>query len=348
MPSALPAPTPSALLTQWTPQPLVIAVAVLVAVWYLRAARRWRPPVAHGQGPDGTGPDGPARAHSQRQAEGHAPDGPAGGRWPVRHTIVFLLGLATLIWATCGGFGAYSTSLFWAWVSKALTVWLVAPAILLSGQPLRLARADGRMHRALGSLPVRIFGSPFVAPATVPLLSAVLFFGPVPTWAVQAPVFGWALDLVLLLLGTVALVPLLGPDRAETSLGFAVALIFGMIELTLDAVPGIVMRLSTHPVTGFWEYRAMHSWSPAPVSDQSRAGAILWMIAEGIDLPFLWMAFRKWHRLDAKEAAEVDAVLEAERAARQALSPEPGAEPDRDAPWWLADPQMRERFQRRG
>ena len=60
-------------------------------------------------------------------------------------------------------------------------------------------------------------------------------------------------------------------------------------------------------------------------------------MAEIIDLPFVVLVFRRWVRVDARDAAKVDAVLEAERSAR-------GAETDE--PWWMSDPAMRDRLKR--
>lgn len=306
-----PAPSISALFTEWTWQPLAIAAALGVAVWYVRATARLE-------------------------------------AWPARRTVACLLGLALLIWSACGFFGAYSASLYWVWASRVLIVWLVVPAVVLAGKPLHLVRPDGPVNRLLRSAAARVIGHPLVAPATVPVLSAVLFFGPVPAWAVQAPPFAWALDLVLCALGLLALAPLLGPDRQESGLAVGGALIIGMVELILDAIPGIVLRLSTHLVTGFWDHRATYAWSPTPLHDQQRAGAIVWVVAEALDLPFLVLAFRRWLRADANDAAQIDAVLDAERAARQAVTPQPGADADRDAPWWLSDPEMQRRLHRRG
>jgi hypothetical protein len=65
-------------------------------------------------------------------------------------------------------------------------------------------------------------------------------------------------------------------------------------------------------------------------------------VAELLDLPFLILVFRQWLKADEKDAADIDAVLDAERAAR-------GEESDdetRDAPWWLSDPTMQDRLRR--
>ena len=72
-------------------------------------------------------------------------------------------------------------------------------------------------------------------------------------------------------------------------------------------------------------------------------------MAEVIDLPFLVLAFRRWSRADARDAAQVDAVLEAERLAQRAMRAESERSEvtvERDAPWWENDPAMQERLRR--
>jgi hypothetical protein len=60
--------------------------------------------------------------------------------------------------------------------------------------------------------------------------------------------------------------------------------------------------------------------------------------------------FRRWLQADARDAAAVDAVLEAERAAREALDPvAPGEAADlTDVPWWVNDPAMQRRLRGQG
>lgn len=325
MSSALPAPSAATLFTQWTVEPLAIALAIAAAFCYLRAVRR-------------------ARA--------------AGRTWSDGRTAVFLLGIALLIWTTCGFLGAYADSLYWAWTARVLAIWLVIPAVLLAGRPLHLVglvSRDGLGRRLLRTPPARILGHPFIAPGIVPVLSAVLFFGPVAGWALQAPVFGWVLDLALLTLGTVALVPMLGPDDRTGGLAAGAALAVGVLELILDAIPGIALRLQTHLVTSYFSYVQVHSWSPEHLRDQQLAGATLWVVAEVLDLPFLILAFNRWFRADARDAAEIDAVLEAQRAARAALTGSGAAAStsgvghtdgvgEADAPWWLTDSEMQRRL----
>lgn len=314
---ALDHPAPTALLTGWTLQPVAVLVAVLLAVAYFRGVRR------------------------------------LGRPWSRGRSVVFVLGLVALIWTTCGFLGVYAGSLYWVWTTQTLVLWLAVPILVLWGHPVQLARAvsgrGGRVDRVLRSRPVRMVSNPLVGPALVPILSGVLFFGPVPAWAIRSDVGGWAVQLVLLAVGALMVLPLVGVDEEASSLAVGLSLAIGSFELVLDALPGVILRLHTGLVTSWFEHRAIHSWTPNALHDQQVAGAVLWCVAEIIDLPFLVLVFRRWQRADARDAAHVDAVLEAERHARKAILVDADAGPvtDRDVPWWVSDPSMQRRLRRR-
>lgn len=311
---------PSALITHWTVQPLAIVVVALLAFGYLRAVRRV-------------------------------------DSWPRRRSAAFVAGLVVLTWTTCGYPQVYGSSLYWVWTSQTLLIWLGVPILVLGGRPVHLARAaragNPRIERFLASRFARVAGNPLVGPALVPALSAVLFFGPLPGWAIEYPAVGWLLQIVLLAIGALMVLPLVGLEENASSMAVGFSLAIGSFELVLDVLPGVILRLHSGIVTSWFGHRVRHSWSPQPLHDQRVAGAVLWCVAELIDLPFMYLVYRRWLRADARDAAQVDAVLEAERAARQGARPADeaqSAEPDldRDVPWWLSDPAMAQRLRRGG
>lgn len=312
--AALPRPGLSALAGQWSAQPIALAAVVALTGWYLIAAHRL-------------------------------------GGWPARRTVAFLAGIIMLAWTTCGFPQAYARSLYLVWTAQTLALLLLIPVVLMAGQPLVLARrrsGHGWAARISRSRPARIAANPLVGPAAVLVLSAVLFFGPLPGWAVGVPVFGWILQLTLVAIGAAIALPLVTTDDdTHGSLAIGLALAIGMVELILDAIPGIVLRLSTHTTTSYFTHRRNWPWSPHPLHDQQLAGAVLWCVAEAIDLPFLALLFRRWVRADRAEAAQVDAVLTAEQAARAGLEdPIQHATADGATLWWHTDPNLRDRFRR--
>lgn len=316
MTHALPAPAVSGLLTHWSWQPVALLAAVLLGGWYARSVRTLR-------------------------ASGRA--------WQLGRSVVFGLGLALFVWTTCGFLQAYASSLFWAWTTQTLVLLLIVPLLILLGQPLQLARLrtgrDGLVHRLLRSRPGRFLANPLVGPALVPLLSAVLFFGPLPAWAIEARPFGWALPVLLIVIGGLIVLPLVDADEDPSSLAVGLALAIGSFELVLDAIPGIALRLHSSLVSSYFDHRPSRSWSPSPLHDQQIAGAVLWCVAELIDLPFLLLVFRRWLRADARDAAAADAILDAERLARGGMGDDaPGAAAD--VPWWISDPAMQKRLRR--
>jgi cytochrome c oxidase assembly factor CtaG len=237
------------------------------------------------------------------------------------------------------------------WTAQTLALLFVVPLVVLAGQPVELARRRagdrGLVDRVLRSRFGRVLANPLVGPTVIPVLSVVLFFGPLPGWAVGVAPVGWVLQLVVVGIGALIAFPLVGLDADEVALAVGLALIIGMVELIVDAIPGIVLRLQTHVATTFFAHRAVHPWSPRPLHDQQIAGATLWCVAEIIDLPFLVLMFRRWLRADRREALAADAVLDAERLVRGIVPRQPttrSGEGAVDAPWWLTDPALRDRF----
>jgi cytochrome c oxidase assembly factor CtaG len=312
--SAIPEFSAAALFEQWYFQPVAVVVAVVAIGYYwrgLRALRRRSIP------------------------------------WPRGRVVLFGLGMALFVWASCGAAQVYSRALFSVWTGQLLTLLLIVPAVVMAGQPVELGRLVSGPNslgvRFLRSPLGRTLASPLVGPVIIPVLSVLLFFGPVPGWSLAAPGFAWGLQLAVAIIGAMIVLPLVASDDDRGSLAVGLAMAIGFLELLLDAIPGIVLRLQTHLSSNYFDHRLVQSWSPTPLHDQQWGGGVLWCAAEVLDLPFLILVFRRWMRADARDAREIDSVLEAERIVAthgdDKASPAPG-----DQPWWLNDPTMRERF----
>lgn len=311
--TALPAPGLGPAVTAWTWQPVAILATLAFVWWYVRGVRRL-------------------------QADGRA--------WPGRRWAWLGLGLLVGLWAACGFWQVYDGALYWVWTAQVLILWLLVPSLLLMAQPLQLALAvhgnGSRLARALRSRIGRLLRNPLITPPLVPLLSGLLFFGPVPRWGAFTA-GGWFIELALVLLGAVILLPLLGLEQPTSTLAMGLTLAIGCVELVVNAIPGVVLRMRHSLVSSYFDQRTLHPWSQSHLADQHAAGSMLWVIAELLVVPFLLIVFRQWLRADARDAAAMDAVLDAEHAARAALREQAGTG-DADVPWWVSDPQWQQRM----
>lgn len=291
----------------WTLQPLAILLAAAAGYWYLVRLRQL------------------ARA---------------GAHWSSGRTASFAGGLLLVLLVSCGPATHYGRSIYWIWTSQSLTLLLLAPLPLMCGQPIELARAcnpDGPLPRWADSAAGRWFSSPLVGPAVMPLVCIAALFGPVPGWAAGFGPAGWLVQALLVLIGSVIVLPLVAAENTLSSIAVGVAVFVGFFELLIDAVPGIVLRLSTHPASSFFDHRHPIAGAPSWLHDQQIGGGVLWCVAELLDLPFLLLVFRRWIKADAREAAVIDAQLDEQQLDRPA---EDGGE----QPWFLDDPRMRDRF----
>lgn len=323
--------TARSLLTSWTFDPLAIAGVTLLGAAYLAGILRIR----------------------------HA-----GGRWPAGRTVTFgVAGLGGILAVTVGCVGRYAHTLFWARTLQVSVLLFVAPAFLALGRPLTLAaealppRAAGRLAAARRSRPARIALNPMVGPLLLPVLCGLMFFTGIWAASLRHQVGYELLNAALVVIGTMVALPLAGEGADLPSTSIALVLLVGFVELLVDAIPGIVLRLRTSLIAPTYYPRPHHGWGPGPLADQRIGGAILWGVGEAIDLPFLALLVIRWIRADEREAARIDRELDTiSRQGTTGVPARPDAghavtaddtitagdldrmlEPDRDVPWWEVD-----------
>ena len=256
-----------------------------------------------------------------------------GLQWPVRRTVAWVAGIATLVVITVGGLGAHAHTLLWVYTVQVLTLLLGTPVLLAYGRPLALAadaltpRASAWVLQARSGALLRLASNPAIGPLVVPIVLSVIFFSPVLTVTLEHSWAYYLLQFVLVGIGLIIAIGLVG-DGAErdSSLALAATVAIAFIELLFDAVPGIVLRLRTHLVaTAYWT-RVHQGHRLSALTDQQHAGASLWFIAEFADLPFLLIVIRRWIRVDQLDAVRIDRELDA------------ASSPEFTTPWWETDP----------
>ncbi|NJC73477.1 cytochrome c oxidase assembly protein [Planosporangium thailandense] len=318
-----PPPTLAGAASAWRLDPLLLAVALLAAVGYLA---------------------GVARVHR------------AGGRWPVARTAVFVgLGLTGLAVSALGWPEVYAPVLFSVYAGQVMLLLLVVPFLLALGRPIGLAQAAlgptgrARLTAALDSRWARFFTVPVVSPLLLAAVPFLIFFTPLYRFSLTHAALLSILHLLLLALGAAVLLPVWESDTVDARIPYVIVTLFAFIELLADAVPGIVIRLDTHPIAAGYFAMLARPWGPSPIHDQQLGGDLMWCVGEAIDLPFIVMLLVQWVRSDARDAVRVDRELDAIDAAERAAvgagpigagpvgADDAGSDDGMTRPWWEAD-----------
>lgn len=181
-----------------------------------------------------------------------------------------------------------------------LAIVVVIPSEWLSGQ---------RFVAAL-----RYLDHPLIAPLGLPIVLGVFFFTGIWAAVLQSSAIYVLSYPVLLAIGLLLHIGIPGISRVRTATVFAFLFLVSMIELLLDAVPGIVMMLTSHVLNlPYWlSVSPVGSTLESLAGQQRVGGGLLLLIAELMDLPVLAVTVARWVQADAREAREIDAYLDAQ------------------------------------
>ncbi|AUG31239.1 cytochrome c oxidase assembly protein [Microbacterium hominis] len=243
-----------------------------------------------------------------------------GVAWPAHRAVLFFtLGLGSYAVIELGFLGTWSAELRWAFVARIALLLMAVPGLVSLGRPLDLLRAglsadgrrrldailDGRVFRVLGNA---MFATLFVA------VVFCVFLTPLAGILRTSPVIGEAIGVVALVIGLLLVVPLMALTGIHTSTFLAVEFLLAFVELVIDSIPGILLRLNDTVVDGVAAATGA-GWWPNPLHDQHLAGDLLWFIAEVADVPILIILLVRWGRRDRVEAAGFDALTDEEHDA---------------------------------
>lgn len=280
-------PPSDALLTTWRADPVTLVVLVAATISYALGIRR-------------------AARH--------------GVVWPRRRTVLFFaLGLGSYAVVELGFLGAWSAQLRWAFTARIALLLLAVPALIALGKPVELARAGmgeagrDRLDGVLSGRTARILGNAMFLTLFTAAVFCV-FLTPIVGVLRTSPVIGEAIGAVTVVVGLALMVPMMALTSLHASTFLAIEFLLAFVELVIDSIPGILMRLNDTVIDGITTATGS-GWWPNPLHDQHLAGDLLWFIAEAADVPVLILLLMRWARRDRAEAADFDALTDAEHDA---------------------------------
>ncbi|MCT9819558.1 bifunctional copper resistance protein CopD/cytochrome c oxidase assembly protein [Microbacterium sp. W1N] len=241
-----------------------------------------------------------------------------GDRWPIYRTVLWVAGMLTLLWVTCGPINAYQDYLFSMHMVGHMLLSMAIPMMLVFGAPVTLAarairkRDDGT--RGGREWILWAVHTPFANVITHPLFAAAMFIGSL--WAFYyTDLFRWSLyDHIghewmiahFLVSGYLFVQSLVGIDPVPLRYPYPFRLLTLIGVMAMHAFFGISIMMSSGLFVAEWFGSMGRTWGGTPLDDQYLGGGIAWSIGE---IPTLILAMTvaiQWSRNDQRTQRRAD------------------------------------------
>jgi cytochrome c oxidase assembly factor CtaG len=233
--------------------------------------------------------------------------------------------------ATESGIGSYDDVLFWDHMVQHLMLIMIAPALLIFGQPITLLLHASR--NPLHTWVKRILRSRVASFLTWPVFGCVAYAVAIT----GAHLTGFA-NLVesnqvvhnvehagFLMIGYLFFLPILGREPIRWRLSYPVRFVILVLLMPVDTFTGLVLGYGSASSPGV-PVGPRPAWAPPPVSDLHTGGAVMWVGGDGIMFGLMMLVFLMWS-MDGRAATSGHGWLEAARRASLANLVATHAEP---------------------
>ena len=281
----------SAVFTHWQLAPVVTGGSAVLAVLY------------------GWGVARVARRHPARP-------------WPLWRAALFGAGLLVVVFATQSGLGVYDDLLFYDHMIQHIMLLMVAPPLLIAGQPLTLLLHASR--NPLHTWAKRVIRSRVASFLTWPVFGAVAYALAVMaahlTAIASATERGgaWhnAEHALFVVIGYLFYLPILGTEPIRWRLSYPIRFVLLVLLMPIDTFTGVALGYASAHSPGV-PAGPRPGWAPSAVSDVHSGGAVMWIAGDAIMFALMMIVFLMWAR---NERATVSGRSFFERARRENLA----------------------------
>ena len=258
--------------------------------------------------------------------------------WPIRRTIWWAAGVASVLLVTVTGIDGYGMELFSVHMVQHMTLSMLSPVFLVLGAPVTLllralpSKPGGRIN--LRKLILRLLHSGLAGFFTHPVVTITLFlmslyglyFTPAfdflmgSMWGHNVMLIHFLLIGMLYFWGVMGVDP--SPRQARRGMRRDSAPVLRIFELFITvpfhAFFGVIVMMSVSLIVHFYSTPNMH-WGITPLADQGLGGGIAWGFTELPTLIVLGVLFLQWQRSESRHELtsnrKADANGDADRVA---------------------------------
>jgi cytochrome c oxidase assembly factor CtaG/putative copper export protein len=241
-----------------------------------------------------------------------------GDAWPVYRVVLWLIGVALLVWITSGGPIAYGRVSFSGHMIGHMSLSMVVPIFLVLAAPVTLAlravrpRHDGT--RGPREWLLGVLESRFVKVVSHPITAALLF-----AFSLVIFYFSWLFEASLtthlghelmhghfLLAGYLFVNALIGVDPGPSRPPYPFRLLLLLATMGFHAFFGVALLQGTAVLQEAFFASLQRPWHADLLADQRLGGGIAWGLGEIPTLALALILAVQWSREDDREARRQD------------------------------------------
>ncbi|MCH6230448.1 bifunctional copper resistance protein CopD/cytochrome c oxidase assembly protein [Microbacterium sp. CFH 31415] len=241
-----------------------------------------------------------------------------GDAWPVYRTVLWMIGLALLVWVTGGAINVYQDYLFSVHMVGHMLLTMAVPLMLVAGAPVTLAarairkREDGtRGGRewilwAVHSPVARVLTNPFVAAGLFIGSLWVFYYTDLFRWSLYDHLGHEWMVAHFLITGYLFVLTLIGIDPVPYRLPYPGRLLLLIGVMAMHAFFGIAIMMQEGLMIAEWFGSMGRTWGATPLEDQYVGGGVAWSIGEIPTLILAIIVAIQWSRSDARDQKRRD------------------------------------------
>ncbi|MDN6152148.1 MAG: cytochrome c oxidase assembly protein, partial [Yaniella sp.] len=272
-------------ITEWRFNWLWVAVAIFLAIWYVRAIRKL----------------------SAR-----------GDKWPVQRTIFFFIGLAILVGDTSAAPAIYGLVLFSAHMVNHMILTMLIPIFLVHGAPITLAmrsmesRKDGTrgpreyMLTLLQSKYSKVITNPIFAAVNFAGSLVIFYFTPVFEFALRYHIGHEMMNIHFLLTGFIFVSVMIGIDPLPNRPSYPLRLVILLATMVFHAFIAVSLTGSDSLLMSEWFSAIGRDWGASAIEDQQIGGLIMWGTGEFPTVGMAMIVLFRWRQDDMQHAKRRD------------------------------------------
>ncbi|RKS10205.1 putative copper resistance protein D [Nocardiopsis sp. Huas11] len=237
-----------------------------------------------------------------------------GDSWPIGRTVVFALGLLTIVAVQLTGFATYSMVLFSTHMIQHMVLSMLVPILLVLGAPVTLALRALKPARRRGDRGPRewlnlFLNSRFSKVVTHPAVAAPLFvispyalyFTPLFPALMNDHLGHLFMGVHFLLVGFLFYWIIVGVDPAPRKVPYLLRILLLLVVMGFHAFFGITIMMQSAPIAMDFYNQFEVPWLEGQAEDQYEGGGIAWALGEIPTVLVMLALVVQWSRDDEKE-----------------------------------------------